>query len=424
MKQQAIIILEPLNHMFKVLQTAHERGYVAISMNSLGANATPPYEAAQACVDAEYRVPSWTDRDAVLQVFERIKNDFDVVGTYASSEITLPLDAIFREQLGLPNSGVGTVVRNLDKLKVRSLLRENGLSNLRTLSMAEIQDLTEWPFPGSTAFFKPNSGAGSANVWHCRNMDDVKKCLEKWSYKDEIPYSILLDLIDSTGQYFLEEAAIGKLFSVESLVVDGTVNVMGFTDRAVSARDAAIEMGLFFPYKNRFEQQIIDKISKIHQAMGIKHGPTHAEIIVDEKGNIELVEMNLRFAGYDMLAVVSHSLQQDVSELLVDLALGKQLKLELPEQIRKAAAISMVMPPLDIEVFDSISFPDSVHFSKVMKPLSHKVISHDSQLDYIGSCVFTAESYEDLLQKNEQIRKQIIVNGKSIEHCQNNEIQI
>lgn len=422
MKKQAVLFLEPINHIFGVLHTAHQKGYAAISLNCLGIKASAPYAEAQDCISAEYRISSWTDKTAVMAAFEQICADFDVVGTYTGSEITLEYNAIFRQQLGLPTSTPETVVRNLNKLKVRRLLNDHGLSALQTVSMKEMATLQEWPFERS-GFFKPNSGAGSANVWHCKTMDDLRNSIVKWHDRNRIQYQVLLDHIESTGEYFLEEAAPGKLFSVESIVVDGKVTVIGMTGRAVSARDSAIEMGCFFPFSSPFEKSIIEKVTRIHEVMEIKHGPTHAELIIDDKGNLELVEMNIRFAGYDMLSVVSYALQKDFSETLLALALG-----QLPDcnsfKPVVASGIAMVMPPSDLKIFESLDFPQDVVFTRLMKPLGEEIKSHDSQLDYVGSGVLLADNSEQLIEKLCAIRSNTTVNGKSIEHCQNNEIVI
>lgn len=345
MKKQAVLFLEPINHIFGVLLTAHKKGFAAISINSLGIKASSPYEEAQQSIAAEYKVPSWTDKESVMSVFEQICQDFEVVGTYAGSEITLEFNAIFRQKLGLCTSPPETVVRNLNKLKVRQLLIEQGLSALKAVSMDEAKQLTTWPFKG-TCFFKPNSGAGSANVWHCKTLNDVEVCIARWDERNKIRYKVLLDHIESTGEFFLEEAAQGKLFSVESIVLNGKVSVIGMTGRALSARDSAIEMGCFFPYSNPFEQKIIEKVIRIHEVMGIEHGPTHTEMIIDDKGNIELVEMNLRFAGYDMLAVMSHALQSDFAEILLSLAMDQQPICGDFKPV-SAAGLTMIMPPED-----------------------------------------------------------------------------
>ena len=120
--------------------------------------------------------------------------------------------------------------------------------------------------------------------------------------------------------------------------------------------------------------------------------------------------MNLRFAGYDMLYVISRAYDQDISQAIADLVVGK--KPQLPNEIKKISGFLCIMPPDGLVQFDSIEFPQQIELSRVLKPLGEPLKGTSSQLDYVGSCIISADSYPAFLDTARQVRAEIKVNGQ------------
>lgn len=409
---QTILFFEPINHMYKVLISLAKRDYKIIAFHTMPINAVAPYEQANELIEQAIEIKSWYDFDALEKIVNDIQKDHDIKGIYAGAEITLPFEAYIKEKLGLPTNGYETTLRNLDKYRVRKTLAEKGLTQLACFSKSELEAMDSWPLQGA-GFFKPANGAGSANVWRINSIEQLRKCQLQWNDKSNIMYDFLRDYMEKNDEYFLEQEAQGELMSVEVMTFEGQSQVLGMTSRSVASRDSAIEMGCSFPYEHKFKAQIIEKVLQYHQALDIKHGATHTEVIVDEDGNVELVEMNLRFAGYDMLYVISRAYDTDISQAIADLVVGQKPRLPELSDVKKFSGFLCIMPPDGLKTFDSIEFPEKIELSRVLKAVGHEFKSTDSQLDYVGSCIISADSYGALLDTAKEVRDGIKVNGKT-----------
>ncbi|MGL1958985.1 MAG: ATP-grasp domain-containing protein [Colwellia sp.] len=417
--QKAVLFFEPLNHMYKVLISISKRGYKVIALHTMPVKAVPPYEEADELIHSSIEINDWYDFKVLEHQISAIKEEFDICGIYAGAEITLSFEAYIKEKLSLPTSGYEITTRNLDKYQVRKRLKAHGLTKLACLSKQELMNLTEWPLSGA-GFFKPTNGAGSVNVWRINSIDKLNECKSRWEDKSDIYYDFLKDYIEKSNEYFLEQEAEGDLFSVECMTFEEQTQVLGITSRSVLQRDPAIEMAMSFPFHHSFGEEIEVQVKQYIKVLGIKNGATHTEIIVDSDGNIELIEMNLRFAGSDMLYATSEAFNFDISEALADLVLGQKPK--LPDTTTNFASLLLIMPPIELTHFNSIEFPESVKFSRLMKPLGKSIISTTNQIDYLGSCIITAPSYDELLKLSQHVRAEIKVNGQTIQHDTNSQI--
>ena len=309
-KMKSLIILEPLNHMYGVIKGAHRMGYKILALHSLPLSAPPPYEGAVECIDEKHEVEDWYDLEGILKKVKEKFSQYDIVGTYAAAEITLFFEAYYRALHSIPGNSMRCIEQNLNKYNVRKCLIEKGLSKVKALNDREISELTSWPFSNG-AYFKPINGSGSARVTRCGNIDDVITATKSWANKDEIGIPVLKAYIEKDDGYFLEEEIVGELMSLECFTVNGVMHPLGLTSRTLLSRDKSIEMGANFPYEHPLKEKIIEKVNAIHQALEIQHGATHSEVIVCEDGDIELVEINLRFGGADLLYITSLAYGQE-----------------------------------------------------------------------------------------------------------------
>ena len=283
---KALLVLEPLNHIYGVINAAKARGLAVVVMHTLPLVAPVPFAYGADNIDLAIEIDGWHDVQALSNQLEEQAPWYEFVGTYTATEITLPLAAWVQQKFQLPGTPYKTLKRCLDKDRVRKTLHDRGLTELRSLDMEAIGQLEHWPFDGP-GYFKPVNGSGSVNVKQVSTLSELKALISAWQDKSHIHFSVLRDYIERNNRYFLEEAAKGELLSVESFVQQGELSVLGMSSRAVLARDTAVEMGGSFPYEHPFKLQIIDKVRAIHKVLGITHGPTHTEVMVDDVGHVE-----------------------------------------------------------------------------------------------------------------------------------------
>lgn len=421
---ELFLVLEPGNHMYLVIEAARRRGLTVVVCHGQPVAPPAPFDQALASVSHFVQVDGWLDGQHAFETIVAWCGDRPVRGTYAGYEITLRTDARLRQHFGLPGSSPDKIAFLLDKLAVRTRLRDASLSKLRFVEDAALRGLSEWPFPGRAAFLKPVNGTGSVYVRRCTSLADVREHLAQWDGNGRPLKRFTTDHLKAGRGLVLEEEAVGELISVEGYCHRGTYVPLGITDRTVLARDIAIEMGNTFPCPHPRREEIFDKVRAIHACLEIDHGATHTELIVPARGagegpgdgpgddgDIELVELNARFAGGDILILIDHAFGIRFEDELVRLAMG-EAPAALPAQPVRYVAGQDFLPPAHARQFDSIDIPgDDVLFKKLVIKLGTALSSTAFQSDHLAAFVVAADSYAGALARAGEIRAATAING-------------
>ncbi|MBA2674631.1 ATP-grasp domain-containing protein [Ramlibacter sp.] len=421
---ECFVVFEPVNHMYKLIEAARHAGIHTVVFHTLDLATGPIYKAGLESIDESWRLDSWDDEEATLRFVNAKLEGRRVRGTYGGVEPALPLETIVRRQAGLPTHGPELMRNLLNKKWVRSRLRDAGLTRLRMFDPRAVLAEGRFPEGVSSAFLKPIQGLGSIHVTHCRTLEDLARGLDVWdrelqSYRPVFRHHL------TSGGLFLEEGAMGELMSVEGWVANGSYTPLGIASRTVLSRDVSIEMGAQFPYPHPLLAQIVEKITAVHKVLGLVHGPTHAELIVTPAGEIELVEMNVRFGGYDFLLMVSEALDLPLHELLLEVACGGAPALQpLPPARGGYVSMQMLLAPGGTERLDAVEADKDAIFAVTQtKPTGHVFASTDFQNDQILRYLVRDASYEGVLKKAAAVRYNARVNGKQLGNDPNNVVQ-
>ncbi len=416
--KQAFVLLESVNHMSLVLREAKSRGLEIVVLNHRPIMESGPYGAPRSLITELIFIESWQDEEKLGAILEDLTQRYQVVGTYAGFEPTLPYEAKLRELAGLPNNGVEKVRAILDKGWVRQTLFAQGLSSLRSVLLSEAEQWTTWEM-GGKAVLKPVNGTGSALCFFVASLEELHQAIAKVKEAAVID-PLMRDYIISRGDFVLEAEAEGELLSAESLVDRGQVHFIGLASRYVLASDPVVEMGSTFPYEHPRLAEIAAKSKAIHEALGVHHGATHIELMVPEEGPIELIDFNIRFAGVESLICFNHAFDLRFEACLTDLASGKSPDLSFLKRPPHYTAELMVLPPPGATVMNEVIFPPEVVSKRMTKEPGSALSGRSDQLDHVGVCVVAARSEKELYPAADAARRRITFNGVPLGDNPNN----
>jgi biotin carboxylase len=415
------LVLEPGNHIYKVIEAAHRRGLTVVVCHSQPVEPPAPFVAAMACIAHFVPVEGWRDSQAAFETIVAWCGDRPVRGTYAGFEVTLRVESRLRQHYRLPGTEPDKLDLLLNKARVRGILCDASLSNLRVIEDRALRELTEWPFPGRSAFLKPVNGSGSYYVRRCSSLADVREHLAEWDGHVRQVRRHVADHLHAGHGLFLEEEAVGELLSLEGYCHRGQYTAIGITDRTVLARDVAIEMGNTFPCPHPRRDEIIAKTRAIHACLEISHGPTHTELIVPRQGDIEFVELNLRFAGGDILILIDRAFDTRFEDDLVSLSTDAGPLTALPDSPQCYVSGQDFLAPAGLPTFESIDIPgDDVFFRKVVVKPGTVLKSTEFQSDHVAACAVAASTYEGALARANEIRAATTINGRTLGRDPNN----
>ena len=261
-------------------------------------------------------VISTLDIKGAIEVANRYK--IDGVMTLAT-DMPMRTVAAVAENCGLVGISQDTAVRATDKSVMRSALKTAGVPEPVFICVKDKEEYLKavQQFEGNY-IVKPADSSGSRGV---TLVTDNQTGLAAYDYAKS--YS-------RNGNVIVEEQMIGSEVSVETLAIDGKINVIQITDKITTGAPHFVELGHTQP--SRLPQSIQDAIRDIaisaNKAIGIENGPSHTEIIVTKDGP-KIVEIGARLGGDCITThLVPLSTGVNMVEACIKIALGEKIDIK------------------------------------------------------------------------------------------------
>ena len=315
--------------------TAIKRGYKVLLFDKVQPNWLPDFE------EIDFYNIDISDVDLCTQYSKQLEF-VGVVSPYNDAGILSAAHIAVKNSL--PGPGLVPAKLSRDKFQFRRFLQSHGLNSPNCLAIkneTDINDLgSNFLFP---AVIKPNDGSGSRGVFYIESLSDFNsRYLQTKGF--------------SKNQVVLIESFIkGDEFSAECLIQDGNFILIGFCKKNRSSLPRLLDVSLIFPYyfEQKLHEKIIRELSRLVKLLKVQTSFMHVEFIMSEE-NLYIVEYGVRGAAFDVYTkLISWSYGIDFNVVLLDLVLGKQIK--LPE-IDKFKVAALVFPePITLGVLQEIS---------------------------------------------------------------------
>lgn len=408
--KKEVVFLDPKGPAFDVIRVAKERGYwtkVILSDPSL-LNLPDHYSSALKNIDAIEGVPNWNDEERIVGRLMLQNKIIPIAGVYSGMDPCASILARIREKLGLPTSKSDNINIVLDKFLLRECLYERGLSRIRNYHSRDVLNWRGFKCSGP-AYFKPIHGFFSAFVKRCENMDDLNQAIEDWAREDQDAPAYVTNYLWKSNDFHLEDAFDGELLSVEAIAVNGELKVLGLLSRILYSKNQVIEMGSCFPYPHPLSEKIIELVTEVHKVLGLTDGPTHTEVIVNKNGEVEIIDLNPRFVGADVLQSINHAYGIKIEEALFSYAIGEEIKFEKTQN--RYSCIQYFLPP-EVDSFEGIEFPskEEIKFKSVFIKKGRPLGKRRGQIDYLGCYLTVMPTFQSAIDRSMELRESVKIN--------------
>merc|ERR1719428_646061 len=232
------------------------------------------------------------------------------------------------EELGLRTNG--TSIQRRNKCVQQDLVRAAGLRAVRQACGTKWSDVKSFVASESMpVVLKPVESAMSDGVKLCRSMEEAESHFEFLMHSQRAVGS-------QDSAVLCQEFLKGKEYVVDHVSRDGehkTVMIYVYDKRPANGSQFVYHGMLPVASDSKIAQELIAYTRGVLDAIGIKHGPTHTEVMMSDDGPC-LVEVNCRAHGGDgtwaplAKALTGSYCQVDAS---VDAFLDEQRFLELPD---------------------------------------------------------------------------------------------
>lgn len=251
----------------------------------------------------------------------------DAVVSFA--EIDQDKAAAISEHLGLGYHSPSTISWVHDKLLMRQRLRAAGVEEINNALVYSPDDVLiygeQWGYP---LILKPSKGRASTGISVVHTPKDVITAFNR-SSTATAPRLEPSPLI-------VEPLLQGREYSVETLSEDGQHIILAIVEK-YKDDVSKVEVGHLVPapLSPEIAEQIEDYVARVLDALDIRFGITHTELMVTADGP-RIIETHVRPAGDEIPSLIHDSLGVDPLQYFVEQAAGLPIADRLRAHLAKA----------------------------------------------------------------------------------------
>lgn len=240
-----------------------------------------PVERARAVFELE---PDYTS-DQLLVLSREVLSRFGRIDRIiAMSEVDLPKAAFLRDELGVPGPGQAQTRVLVDKVEMKRAVQGAGLRAPRYLECKDIEAVSAFAAElGCPVILKPKVGAASHGVHAVLSRTALGHLLRS------------IDLND----YECEEFIAGTILHVDGIVCDGAFGLC-VASRYINSClvfNSGVPLGSVFVDDEAMQARIRRFTAQALQALNLRDGAFHLELIHSESDELVFLEINARVGG-------------------------------------------------------------------------------------------------------------------------------
>lgn len=320
--------------------------------------------------------------NSIKKEMNRFNENIKIKAIISLDELSVIPATKLANEFNLPTNSndVANILR--DKHLLREKLDNNNIEMPKFCLITNKKELEIFYNEMNRPFIlKPVDSGGSAGVTLVNNHEEVISGFDySWS-------------ATKVNKLIAEEYIFGKEYSVEALVINSQVYILGITEKYIY-ENTFIEQGHIFPAnisKNQ-EKEINTLLKKILAIIGVTSGAIHFEIIIN-KGKIFVVEIGGRVGGDYIADLIELATGQDFYKAVLSNALGENSRQYLEKYKNQVAGVFFLMSNQKLLNFEKEISQEVVDCYIV--PHCRRVgSSPKSSGDRGGYVIFKAESYE------------------------------
>jgi biotin carboxylase len=270
----------------------------------------------------------------------KLARDRQVEAILSVDDSATELAALAARELGLAHNSPDAAVAARDKFRMRSMLADAGV---RCPHFELVPTSSDPAVSGSTVEYpcvvKPTRLSGSRGVIRANDEQELIVAFQR-----------LRQILKSEGEnldhahVLIESYIPGGEVALEGLLTDGDLHVLALFDKPDPLVGPFFEETIYVTPSRlpaTVQQAIADETAAAARALGLAHGPIHAELRVNETG-----PWMLEIAGRSIGGLCSTILSFGSGMGLEELILRHATSLGIPSFDRERSAVGVMMIPI------------------------------------------------------------------------------
>jgi len=368
---------------------------------------------------------------AAYAVLEAVRGGESVDGIVALGDRPAVAAAYVARGLGLPHNHPAAVEACRSKLRTREVFRDAGLP-VPWFRVVSLQPLPEPALLGISypCVLKPMSLSASQGVIRANNREEFLAAAARIRRLLESP-EILASRDAHLDQMIVEGYLPGRELAVEGLLTDGALRVLAIFDKPDSLEGPFFEETIYITpsrltqsQQRDIERAAVDAV----RALGLTHGPIHAEFRIKDRGVWPLEVAPRPIGGLCARALRLYPEPEKNAEPigLEELLLRHALNLPGSDWPREASASGVMMIPVPQSgMLEKVEGEDDARAIPGVSQLEITARLHDyvaawpegsSYLGFLFARASTAEEVENALRLAHSKLKFTLTGRLAVEH--------
>ncbi len=307
-----IVVVDPLSAGIELAPAFKARGIpvIAVTFNALEWKG---YGSKMQAADFVEIIPDQPNLIEILRQYDPIAI---LPGTEEGVPLAERLTAALTPQFA--NDPQKTLHRS-HKAFMQKALQEAGVPILKTLNTSSEHEVEKWikenDLIDSPLIVKPPMSAGSDKVFHISARADWKKAFNRVLTEP----SQITGIVSETA--VVQEQAIGTEFAVGTVSANGKhylAHLIKYNKRSSGDRKTLFDYVEFIPFTEEEHGELFAYTQKALDALGIRWGAAHTEIMLTEKG-ARLIESGARMCGGPVVRFAREASGSSQADKLVEI---------------------------------------------------------------------------------------------------------
>lgn len=330
---RVMLLLSPATYRANAFITAAQRlDLETVSVVDLPSELAEHYEAR---LTVDFNKP-----DASVEKIIELVAETPVDAVLSVDDSATELAALANARLGLPNNSPGSATAARDKHVMRTMLKAGGAPcPFFELYPADIDPASIAESIAYPCVIKPRRLSGSRGVIRANSQEEFIIAFER------VKRMLLSDGYElEASSLLVEEYLPGVEVALEGLLTDGSLQVLTLFDKPDPLDGPFFEETIYVTpsrLPTDVQQAIADATAAGAQALGLQHGPIHAELRINERGPW-IIEM----AGRSIGGLCSTILEFGSGVGLEEIILRHAVDMDIPTLQRSGSAVGVMMIPI------------------------------------------------------------------------------
>ncbi len=251
------------------------------------------------------------------------KHNIDGVVSF-ESEVTVRTVAYVAEKLNLAGINSQVALNATNKLRMRGLFKKFNVPSVKFFEITSLESLYNAAnILGFPFILKPADSSGSRGVKILNSIEEIPDALKK--AKD---YSISKTCI---AESFFE----GIECTIEGFSFKGEHTILAISQKKKPETKYRVATELFYPptFSDDIIMKIKNAVNAAVKALRIENAMTHTEVIVNDEGELILVEVAARGGGFNISnKIVEYITGFDPIYALIKLSIGENITIDIKTQ--------------------------------------------------------------------------------------------